>query len=298
MLEKPNSPRPTAEHRMKWPDFYDFIAAVIGLVGTSLALSYFFKTWMWPTDVWMACSMVISSCLVSRLFRKSIVTAKGYQVLNIAVVVGALNGFLFPAIWLPVVGILVSIPATVTTFPVILPMSIAAIFLLKWADRLDRASLATSRTPALNLSIPKPQVGRFLARVANYRYAICAALVSTAGFLAILFLCFRSTLWPGFVWLTPVATATGMFVADCYRKDIRDEKGWRMIPVSMMIGTANVLLFYGIVAGIGGLVVGLVAGLTALFPALGAALVISPLAYLLMKAADRWDMGGSFARTT
>lgn len=124
----------------------------------------------------------------------------------------------------------------------------------------------------------------------RFRYSVCAAVIGFLGFLATVFIAYGFSFWPVAFGLAPVAIGTSLFVAHKFRKDIRNEKGWRVLPISMMIGSVNVLFFYAIVAGVGGFVVGLLLGAPALFPALGAALMVSPLSHLSMRTVDRWDM--------
>jgi hypothetical protein len=132
--------------------------------------------------------------------------------------------------------------------------------------------------------------------VKRYRYMTTAALVGLGGYLITAFAVFGFGLWAELFALSPVAIGTGMWVAHKFRSDIRADLGWMTVLVSIFIGIANVLLFYGIVAGVGGFVIGLVMGIPALLQAAVYSAIVSPFAYFAMRLADRWEI--SNARTT
>lgn len=127
------------------------------------------------------------------------------------------------------------------------------------------------------------------------RYSLVAALVALFGFVATAMLTFGAQIWLIAVCVSPISIGTGHYVAHKFRAEIRDEVGWRIVPISIMIGCANVFLFYVIVAGIGGLGGGLVLGIGALVPALAYSALVSPVAYLAMRIADRWDVSGAIS---
>lgn len=126
---------------MKRPGFFDLIAACVGMIGSVVAVRYLFGIWSERPDLWFLVASGLSSCIVCRCFRKTIVFTKGWLTIIVAVGLGIINALLFPTIWLPIMGLFFAFPTMIMSLPVIAPVSLFSFFAVRWADSHDRNSL-------------------------------------------------------------------------------------------------------------------------------------------------------------
>ena len=125
--------------------FYDIAALAVGIPFMLLALRLILGTGVDMSGPFWISAMVISNLIVARLFRKEIALREGPIAGLIAVGIGFANTLIFSSIAYPVVGLFHGFFFAISNLHVIAPLSIVALFVMRWADKHDRNSMFPGR---------------------------------------------------------------------------------------------------------------------------------------------------------
>jgi len=117
--------------------FYYPFALVLGCAFTFLTLELIGMGWQAGMNpLWFA-AMVVSNTTVAYLFREGIAKSRGLRFAALALFIGLVNVIIFSFIAYPISGGVYGTMVGVTNFHVIGPLSLLAMFAMRWADRFD-----------------------------------------------------------------------------------------------------------------------------------------------------------------
>ena len=128
--------------------FYYPFALVLGCAFTFLALELIGMGWQVGFSPLWLLAMVVSNFTVAYLFREGIAKSRGLRFLVLALFIGLVNVAIFSFIAYPISGGLYGTLVGATNFHIIGPLSLVAMFAMRWADRVDKRTFGRVRGSA------------------------------------------------------------------------------------------------------------------------------------------------------
>lgn len=123
---------------MKRTRFYYPFAFILGCAFTFLALQWIGMGWQAGLSPLWLLAMMVSNLTVAHLFRGGIARSRGVGFLALALFIGLVNVVVFSFIAYPISGGVYGTMVGISNFHIIGPLSLVAMFAMRWADRFDR----------------------------------------------------------------------------------------------------------------------------------------------------------------
>lgn len=125
--------------------FYYPFALVLGCASTFLVLELIGMGWQSGLSPLWLLAMMVSNITVAYLFREGIAKSRGPRFVFLAMFIGFVNVVIFSFIAYPISGGLYGTLVGATNFHIIGPLSLVAMFAMRWADRIDKRTFGRVR---------------------------------------------------------------------------------------------------------------------------------------------------------